>query len=367
MKLKEIQEGKVKLYIPVGRIYDAPVFYNPEAELSRDISICALQVFQKDSKLKLNICDALAATGIKGLRYAKEVSGVKEVVLNDKNPKSVKLIKKNVKKNKLSRKCKATKEDANVLLRKDVYNVIDIDPFGSPNVFMDSAARSIFHKGFLIVSATDQAPLCGTYPKTCLRKYGIESIKTDFYNELGIRILISFIMLTLSRYGRAFIPLLIQSTKHYYRIFGKIEHAGKIKSILDKFGYLVYCSCGNREYGKLKEKCFCGKNFKICGQIYLGKIIDKKFCKKVLKEIEKREFKFKKEEEKMLKLLINEADMPPFYFDLHKICKKLKKEIPKMEVFMKKLKNKGYKVSRTHFCPTAIKTNISFKKLKTMF
>ena len=366
MKLKKIQEGKIKFWIPLEDKYKAPVFYNPEAEITRDISVSAIQVFQKQFKNKITICDALAGTGIRGLRYAKEISGIKKVILNDKNPVAVKLIKKNIKENKLSRKCKASKEDANVLLHQNVFNVIDIDPFGTPVNFLDSAARSIYHRGFLAITTTDQAPLCGTYPLTCLRKYGIISMKTDYYTELGMRILITNIILTLSKRQRVFIPFLTHSTKHYFRVFGKIEHLGKIRNILNEFGYVMHCSCGNREYGELKERCFCGKKFKIAGPVYLGNILDKKFCKKVLADIRKRDFKLKKQEERLLKLLIEEADMPAFYYDLHHLAKVLKIEIPKIEFLIEKLKSKGFKASRTHFCPTAIKTDAEFKKLKKL-
>jgi len=365
MKLEKIQEGKIIFFAPKGRIYDASVFYNPEGELNRDLSISALQTFQKEFKSKITVCDALAATGIRGLRYAKEVSGIRRVILNDKNPLAIKLIKKNIKENKL-KNCLSSKEEANLLLRKNVFVAIDLDPFGSPNIYMDSAARSIYHKGFLAVTATDQAALAGTYPDACLRKYGIKTIKTEFYNELGIRILISFIILTMSRYDRAFIPLLSFSDKHYYRVFGRIEHAGKISNLLKQFKYVSYCSCGNREE-EIKERCSCGRNFKLIGPIYLGKISDKNFCKKVLLNIKKRKFKLQKEETKLLKLLIDEADMPAFYFDLHLISKILKKQPPRIENLIKELKSKGFKVSRTHFSPTAIKTNADIKSLLLSF
>jgi tRNA (guanine26-N2/guanine27-N2)-dimethyltransferase len=227
---------------------------------------------------------------------------------------------------------------------------------------MDSAARSIYHKGFLAVTATDQSALAGTYPESCLRKYGIKPIKTEFYNELGIRILISFIILTLARYDRAFIPLLSFASKHYYRVFGKIEHAGQISDLLKNFKYVSYCSCGNRKIG-VNEKCFCGKNFMLLGPIFVGNICDEKFCKKVLIDAKKRNFRLKKEEEKLLRFLIEEADSPAFYFDLHHLAKVLKKEPPRIEVLTKKLKEKGFKVSRTHFCPTAIKTDANLKEI----
>jgi len=366
MKLKKVQEGKIKIFVPEGRIYDAEVFYNPEGEFTRDLSVSAIQIFQKEFKSKITICDALAATGIRGLRYAKEISGIKKVILNDKNPLAVKLIRKNLKENKI-KNCEIKNQDANIILRNNIFVVIDLDPFGSPNIFMDSAARSIYHKGFLAVTATDQSALCGTYPDSCFRKYGIKPIKTEFYNELGVRVLISFIILTLARYDRAFIPLLSFSTKHYFRVFGKIEHAGEIEKLLKDFGYVNYCDlCCERTLGKVEVyHNFKGKNhiFRNCGLIYLGKISDKKFCKKVLADIKKRDFKFKKEEEKLLKLLVEEADMPAFYYDLHKIAKRHKIGIPKTEDLIRKLKEKGFKASRTHFCSTAIKTNASLKEL----
>jgi len=364
MKLQKMQEGKIKFFAPEGRIYDTSVFYNPEGELNRDLSVSAIQTFQKEFKRKMAICDALAASGIRGMRYAKEIKGIKKVFLNDKNPLAIKLVKKNIKENKLSRKCIASWEDANLLLRKNVFDVIDLDPFGSPNIFIDSAARSIYHKGFLCVTATDQAALTGTYPETTLRKYGIKSIMTEFYNELGIRTLISFIILNLARYDRAFIPQLSVSTKHYYRVFGKIEHAGRITELLKEFGCVNYCSqCCDRTIGKIEEIDSKNHNFKNCGSIYLGKINDKKFCKSVLDDIENRNFKLKDEEIKLLKLIIEEADLPPFYYDLHCLARKLKTKIPKFEILIKKLEENGFKASRTHFCLTSVKTDADYKNI----
>src|SRR3990172_6268294 len=101
MKTLNIKEGGTSIYVPREKTYEASVFYNPEAELTRDISVSALQAFQKQSKLKLNVLDALSATGIRGLRYKREVKGIKGLVLNDKNPLAAKLIRKNMKVNKI--------------------------------------------------------------------------------------------------------------------------------------------------------------------------------------------------------------------------------------------------------------------------
>ena len=366
MKTHKTKEGKIDFYAPIGDKYKTAVFFNPEGKLLRDISISAIQTFQKNFKKKITICDALAGTGIRGLRYAKEITGLNKVTLVDKNPKAVSLIKRNMRLNKLSRKCKVIKEDANNVLRKEVFNIIDLDPFGSPNVFLDSASRSIYHKGFLAVTATDQAPLCGTYPLKCLKKYGIRSMRTEFYNELGIRILLSFIILSLSRYDKAFVPLLSLSSKHYYRVFGKIERKGKISNLIKDFGYVNYCSkCGERTVGKLEMSHKYGSKkhkFESCGLIYLGNINDNKFAKKMLKDLKKRDFS--QDSTKIIQKIAEEAEISPFYYDIHRLTKRLKKEVPKTEFLINKLRKKGFKASRTHFSPVSIKTDAKIKDLR---
>ncbi|MBN2203240.1 MAG: hypothetical protein JW700_03590, partial [Candidatus Aenigmarchaeota archaeon] len=215
----------------------------------------------------------------------------------------------------------------------------------------------------LCVTATDQAPLSGTYPIKCLKKYGIKSMKTEYFAELGVRILLTNIILSLSKRERAFVPLMAHTDKHYFRVIGKIESLGKIKDIINEFGYVMHCSCGNREFGKIKQTCSCGKDYEIVGPVYLGKINDKKFCEKVLEDLSKRNFRLEKKEIKLLETLVEEADMPPFYYDIHRLAKANGFEIPRTEKIFDVLRKKGFRASRTHFCPTAIKTNAKFEKL----
>ncbi len=362
MKLLQIHEGKIKLYVPEAEKVSKRmhVFYNPVQEFSRNISVCAIQAFQKHSG-PIRICDVLAGTGVRGLRYAKEVSGVKSITLNDKNPLAVRLIKKNIKANNL-RNCSVHNEDANAILSNKIFTVVDIDPFGPPVPFLDSAARSVFWKGFLCVTATDTAPLCGTYPDACLRKYGIKSIRTDYYSELGLRILLSSIILACARYEKTFLPQLSFAHEHYYRVFGRISRgAKKCDNALKQFGFVMHCSrCANRKFGNIELDCPCGSKFDICGLIYLGNINDKKFIIEVRKQAEKRGFA----KEAMLLADLSKELPLPFYYDLHYLAKTAKTRIPKIEALIKRLRKKGFAASRTHFCPTAVKTDASFTQLK---
>ncbi len=272
--MQKILEGSVEIFS------GEKTFFNPDAELVRDISVAALAVWQKQFGKPISVCDALSATGIRGLRYAKEISGVKEVLLNDSNPIAVRAIKKNISLNKLQKVCKANWSDANKLFFSGkVFDFIDLDPFGSPAQFVDGAANAIFHKGFVGTTATDTAALCGSKPFAGLRKYGLLLRKTDFYQELGLRSLITFSILTFAKWDRAFIPVLSFSHKHYYRIFGKIAHAGEIEKLLKQINFVSYCrKCANRKTGSENICDFCGSQTEILGPIYLGKVDEKEFC-----------------------------------------------------------------------------------------
>lgn len=48
---------------------------------------------------------------------------------------------------------------------------VDLDPYGSPSVFLDSAVQSVTDGGMLMCTATDLAVLCGGTAEVCYSKY----------------------------------------------------------------------------------------------------------------------------------------------------------------------------------------------------
>lgn len=360
--MKQTQEGKIKLYYYPGETSKkTKVFFNPEMKLNRDVSVLALQVFQEEIKRKLTVMDVLAASGVRGLRYSKEAKGIDKVILNDLNPSAVKLMKKNIKLNKL-KKVEVCRKDANVLMSEYKYLIdfIDIDPFGSPIQFLDSAARAVSNKGFLGITATDTAPLSGTYQRTCLRRYSAKPLRTDIKHEVGVRILIANIARECAKYEKGFIPVLCLSKRHYFRVFGKIK---KTRAASDdnirNIGYVLYChKCGFRELSKEKElKCKnCKAKLDYAGPLWIGNIFDSKFCNKI----------YGKSNERILRIIKEESMINCLFYDLHDLCKKYKISAPKMDEFIGKLKKRKFKVSRTHFSPTAIRTDADVRSIKKL-
>ena len=106
-------------------INEAPgaVFYNPVQEFNRDISIAVIHEYakmfneEKAAKNKeqrdIKVLEALAATGLRSVRYLKEIGKLEKVICNDWDPVAVELIQKNmdyndVPKDKYESKCDQT-------------------------------------------------------------------------------------------------------------------------------------------------------------------------------------------------------------------------------------------------------------------
>jgi tRNA (guanine26-N2/guanine27-N2)-dimethyltransferase len=363
MKLKQIKEGKTKFFIPA--IFEkpptkkSPVFFNPDMELSRDISVGIAKILKPK-----NFCDSLAGCGARGLRIANEVKC--KVFLNDKNPLASNLIKKNAKLNDLNPKI--TNLDANLFLsslsKETGLQWIDIDPFGSPVRFIDSAFRSIEHNGILSITATDTAPLSGTYPKSCQRKYDAIPLRTDYYNELGLRIMIGFLAREALRYDKSLQILFSYSKRHYFRAYLKVKKSRREANVMleKRVKFLQHCfNCLNREMktlDELEKNCKCSSKFHNAGPLWDGKFAEERFCKKLIKTLEKENFRFKEEEIKLVKMIESEQKVANnLYYNIHKTFKKLKIPAKSMEDVTKKLKKRNFLVTRTHFSRLGIRTD----------
>jgi tRNA (guanine26-N2/guanine27-N2)-dimethyltransferase len=162
---KIIREGSAEIYVPKEEKISKslPVFYNKKMKLNRDIALYIINRLKPES-----ILDAMAGTGIRAIRILKETSS-NNITANDINPEAFKLIKKNAKLNNVNPKIK--NKDVNILLQESKYDFIDIDPFGSPIFYMDSAIPSMKDNGTLAVTATDLGCLYGKHVKACQRKY----------------------------------------------------------------------------------------------------------------------------------------------------------------------------------------------------
>lgn len=346
---KTIIEGKAKVKVPKeSKISkDLPTFYNPVMKHNRDVTIWLLNAIANKN---MQIALPLAGTGVRAVRMLKELpkSKIKIIEINDNSEEAIKTIKENLKNNDIDKERFAiSQKDANqFLLEGKGYDYIDIDPFGSPNKFLDNAITRLARKGILAVTATDTACLAGTFPKTCRRKYWANPLRNEQMHEIGLRILIRKIQLIGAQNEKALTPILAYYKDHYFRAYFACEK-GKLKTdkIIEQHQYFLYCTkCMTHTVSKYNCGECCGAAMEVAGPLWVGELKDKKIIGKM-------------KEDKFVDVVRDELDTVGLY-DIHKICKKYKLQIPRKEKIVD-----GRKVTGTHFNPTAIKTNISVKEI----
>ena len=374
-KIKQIEEGLTKIEFPeFDKVSsDAPVFYNPHMELNRDLSILAIQVFQKQENRNIDICDLFGGSGIRGIRYKNEIDGVENVAINDISELANEYEKHNIELNNLE-DIEVYQHDASMFLRmkRGEFDVIDIDPFGTPSPFLDSAGYCSRRNSLLCVTATDTSALCGTYKEPCIRKYNAKPYKSEYCHENGIRILAGFVALTLAKYSKCIDIKMSHSTEHYMRLYIKIEKGSKKSDeTLKNIGYISHCrNCLHRQTSKglasaIEENCpVCGEKLVHAGPLWLGNIQDKEFIQKMIDESENKKINTEKQALKLLNSCLHEADAPATFFDIHSICKSLKISAPKLDLIFDELKNKGFIAIKTHYNPLGIKTDANISDLK---
>lgn len=376
-KIKRIEEGLTKIEFPeFDKVSsDAPVFYNPNMELNRDLSILAIQVFQKEQDREINICDLFGGSGIRGIRYKNEIDGVGEVSINDISELANQYEKHNIELNGLDN-IQVYQHDASMLLRmkRGEFDVIDIDPFGTPSPFLDSSGYCARRNSLLCVTATDTSALCGTYPEPCIRKYNAKPYKSEYCHETGIRILAGFVALTLAKYAKYIEVKMSHSTEHYMRLYLEIKKGStKTDKSLKNIGYISHCkNCLHRQTSKglaspIDETCpVCGEKLVHAGPLWLGEIQNREFIQKMIDETNYKKINREKEALKLLNKCLEEFDAPATFFDVHTICKSLKISAPKFELLLNAINQEGFYIAKTHYNPLGIKTDAKIEDIKNI-
>lgn len=349
-------------------VFDCPegIFYNPKMRFCR--SIYSLAIGAADAKL--NVIDAFCASGIRGIRYAKENKNVVSTVFLDWSSNCMKFAKKNAKKNKV-KQVKFISSDVISFLVGNFYDskidfdFVELDPFGTPAPYLWPVFFSMQKKKsfYLSATATDTAVLCGPEAKACLKNYHSRNLNNEFTHENGLRILIKRIAEVAAEFNFGITPLFSLSDRHYLKVLVKCENSAvKADESVKKLGYIHYCSCGWRDSSRrVREKCLiCGKEPDYGGLLWLGDTSDKVFVEKMLELNKKRGYADENEISKVLGNVKNEISLPPWYFDLHRTCKRLGTGgVPKMENVLSELRKRGFAAFRTHFSDVSVKTDAS--------
>lgn len=352
------------------------------------------------------LLEALSASGLRAIRYSKEIPLLQHIVANDLSSHAVKSIQLNCDYNKTHnvkpQEANAITHMANAAAN---YHIIDLDPYGTVSPFMDSAINAAKNGALLLITCTDLGVLAGNgYPEKCYSLYGGVNVWGDATHESALRLVHGMIARTAAKYGVSIEPVLSLSIDFYVRVFVRVWHKPiKVKELMSANEIVVKCSgChstveqplgkmsepdnkGRKKYGLAKissgvtSNCqFCGYTNHLCGPMWGGHLHNRAFIDRILKIVDEEEAKKDPETtygtlkrvRGMLTMAKNElgdsssseSDIhdSQFYFTTTTISKVLKIPAPSLEDFAAALGNLGYDASLVHETANSIKTNASW-------
>jgi len=370
----EIIEGDTKILVPKESVNEKvppkqPIFFNPRAKLNRDFSIIVYTAFLKNFNYPKIFLDGLSGIGARGLRAANEVKGIEKVIVNDLNPSALELATRSASLNKLKNFEISENEVCrffSLYSKKGIRaSIVDVDPFGSPSKFIDCAIRATMHGGLFSSTATDLQVLHGLFPQACKRRYYGIPIKTEYGNEIAIRLILGCIAFVASRFDIQIIPLFVENEMHYYRTYMRIL---KRADQGENLGYIIHCtSCGNRQVSLLtKNECeLCKSKNRIAGPLWIGALFEKKFVKSMLEN--STQLTVEKKCGKILEKCLLEAEMPATYFTLDEIASKMQSAPISMNNAISKLQKNGFDSSPTSLNNTGFRTNAKINQILKVF
>ncbi|TFK01378.1 ES1 protein-like protein, mitochondrial-like [Platysternon megacephalum] len=428
-----ITEGKAKIIFPSAN----EVFYNPVQEFNRDLTCAVVTEFIRlqlsakgiqiavpgEEKVKkvvvdlsegeeagsdpapdgegaaraaavgevckegVRILEALAASGLRSIRFAKEVPGLRAVVANDFSSKAVELMARNVQFNGVGHLVTSSLADARMLMyqqkaEKHPFDIIDLDPYGSPATFLDAAVQAVSEGGLLCVTCTDMAVMAGNSGETCYSKYGAMSIKGKFCHEMALRIILHSLDLRANCYQRYIVPLLSVSADFYIRVFVRVfTGQATVKASASKQALVYNCvGCGTHHFQRLGKMTSHGSNFKysaasgppvgpscehchqrhqLGGPMWAEPLHDQAFVQRVLLALGSNPGRFGTQDriQGVLSMVTEELSDVPLYHTLDCLSSTIHCNTPSLLQFRSALLHAGHRVSLSHACKNAIKTD----------
>ncbi len=347
------------------------VFYNPQMRFCRSMSSLAVGAISE----KLEVVDAFCASGIRGIRYAKENKNVRKLTSLDIEKSAIALAKKNAKANRV--KHEAVVGNVSRMAFELDADFLEIDPFGTPSPYLVDAFRFFNTKkeAYLSVTATDVAVLCGGKTAPCMKNYHSKPMNNEFTHETGLRIMLKKIAETAAEFNMGIRPLVSFSDRHYLKAVLHVKRSAELAyDSMKTLGYVSFCGkCGWRGSGgfpKTCPNCKPGTGDRLpatdyAGPLWLGELHEPDFVRRMAALNAARGYSDKEELAGALALMAGETGMPPYYYNVHALCKLARSaSVPTMGTVLDSLRAAGHRAVKTHFSPICIKTDAPYGAVK---
>ena len=354
---REVREGAASLVVPdvptlkgPGRRSSLP-FYNPHMRVNRDLTVL---VWSAALAKGATVLDGLAATGVLGIRGALEAGRDLVVTWNDKNPYARDLILENAARNDVAGE--VLHDDLRVVLAKRRWACVDLDPFGTPVPFVDAAIQQAWKGAIVGFTATDVAPLAGTYPGACFRRYGIRSLASPCTAEMALRLFLGYLARIAASHERGLHPLLAFAAQHFVKAIVAVDaRPSSADASLAHLGFVRFEGARFFVSPKPPE----GPH---AGPLWLGRLSDTAVLA-AMAEGENTSF----EAARLLHLLRDEVGLPPLFYENHELARSLGLDPVPVAAWIDALKSAGFRAVRPHVTANAVKTDAPWEDVVRIY
>lgn len=197
-------------------------------------------------------------TRLRALRVAKEIPKelISSITACDLSETSRDIFVKNLKLNGIEDdpRIKYVLSDTNkhmfAIEHPNLYNVVDLDPYGSAVPFLYSALQCVSDNGLLCITCTDNRVLCGSDRHKCYYFYGSARGGNNMFEETALRILHYTISKTAATMGKSVKVLLSVLSDFYVRVFVQVNESKKnCWETIAQHGLEFFCqNCGIPHY-----------------------------------------------------------------------------------------------------------------------
>lgn len=366
-------EGETRLFPPannLGKPLRAPgakakglPFYNPGMALNRDLSILLVEAHAKAVGREIDVLDALAGTGARSIRLAHEVRARIIVHANDGDPAAVEAIRRAAAANGVpAARLQVTEGDAYVRMAERRFDIVDLDPYGSPMPFVDAAMRSVRHGGLVCATATDTGALAGAFPKACRRRYDAHHglNRPAWRSEVGLRILGGSLIRAAARFDRAAVPVLSVSHGHWMRVVARVEDSKRGGDAA--FGQLGDAWLDGDGLGRVGPRA--PPDLPWAGPLWTGPLHDAQFVEAMQASMgDDRALARRKEVAALLLQWAAESDAPPFWLNPDQFQARFGAP-PRRDALLERLAKAGFKAARSHLDPQGVRTDAGLDALR---
>jgi len=327
------------------------------------------------------ILDALSASGLRALRYSRELDPSNQywVVANDIKESAVREIKKNHAQNPPAPCCakfEVRASDCNLLMQEAMrdgqyFDVVDLDPYGSPMPFADSAILALRNGGLLAASATDLRLLCGGQDDECVVRYNASpATAKSWCHEGAIRIVLGSLAVAAARSKAVIQPLLSFFHAHYLRVFVRVwkQYKGPLSSRCKNLSQVFFCpTCELYEERNLLNRVldisgvvcpFCGSRYRVAGPMWTGPIHDDAFLSAFKVDIPGSGAVLKTASQLHAHIAYAAAEnsLPPLVYSVPVLSKCFRMHTPQTVAIASALESLGFTVGPAHTLPGGLKT-----------